>query len=233
MDEIIIEEMRRLFEQYNSGSMILDIIYNIVTFMMLIVSIFSFSVTWKVYHQSEVMHKENMDLTRKMHADSLTPYVVIKSAYNYVCFKTDKFPEMKIDKIKISDNICLNDVVEIKIDELKGKISIEVNLFNMSDIPAEIKLQYKCLDCVKVYNEYLVGKEEKVIKIEDDILTFNAKTLEETINSHLKVMYDLSYYGPGMSAIDTVSGEIKLHYNSKGNTNNSIVKQLSRDRKYD
>lgn len=233
MDELIIEEIQRLFEQYNSGSMILDIFYNVVTFMMLIVSTFSFRVTWKVYHQSEAMHKENMDLTRKMHADSLTPYIVIKSVCNYVCFKTDRFPEMKIEKIIISDNICLNDVAEVDIDELKGKTYIEISLFNMSDIPAEVKFQYKCLDCEKVYNVYLVGKEEKVIKIEEDILVFNAKTLEEAFNDNVNVMFDLSYNGPGMSAIDTVSGQIKLNYNAKGNAINSIVRQLSRNRKYD
>lgn len=233
MSDVTIEEIRKLFEYYNSGTTILDIIYNIVTFMMLIVSIFSFRVAWKVYCQSEVMHKENMDLTRKMHADSLTPYVVIKSACNYIFFVTDRFPELKIDKIEISNGIYINDAVKVDIDELQGKIYVEIVMFNMSDVPAEVTFKCKCLECERIYNEYLVGKEEKVIKIENDDLSLNKQTIDKAIKNCINIIYDLSYNGPGMSAHDFVSGQMKLHYNSKGKTISSIVGQLKRERKYD
>ncbi len=233
MTEVTIEEIQKLFEYYNTGSTTLDIFYNIVTFMMLIVSVFSFRVAWKVYRQSGIMHKENMELTRKMHADSLTPYVVIKSVRNCITFVTDRFPEMKIEKIEISDSISLNDVAEVNVSELKGKIYIEVNIFNMSDMPAEVKIKYSCLGYEKEYNEYLVGKEEKVIKIENDILEFRKEKLNEVINSCIDVLCDVSYKGPGMSAIDTLSGQMKLFYRSKGDAINSVMKQLERKRKYE
>lgn len=232
-NSILIEEIRELFEYYNNGNMILDIIYNIVTTMMLIVSMVNMFIAWKVYHQSEIMHKENMNFNKKMHADSLTPYIVIKTSRDYVLFKSDRFTEMKIENVDVSDKLYLNNIAEIDINELKAEIYAEFVLFNMSDLPAELELEFECLGSNRIVKERLVGKEEKIIKFETCITPLDKDNIIDIINNCKKLMFTFKYTGPGMSARDSIFGQIELFYDSKGNINEAFIEQLKRERNYD
>lgn len=232
MENSIIQQMEELFKYYNCGSTILDIVYNIVTILMLIVSTVSLIVSCRVYRQSGIMHKENISLSKKMHADSLTPFLVIKEAHNCIHLSTDRFPYMAIEQLEIQEQICLNNQVEVNISEIKGKIQVRIIIYNISEIPAEIKLKCSYLGVDKNICEYLTGKEKKTISFEGEILSLEKEVLNEIINNDTYMNYNLSYNGPGMSAADTVSGKMRLYYSSAGNIVNSIIEQSERKREY-
>lgn len=231
MENIMIQEIEELFKYY-CGNSILDIVYNIVTMLMLIVSTISLIVSCKVYRQSESMHKENMGLSKKMHADSLTPFLVIKGACNCICLSADRFPYMEIEQLDIRKQVCLNNQVEVNINEIKGKIHIRMIIYNISEIPAEMELKCSYLGIDKNICEYLTGKEEKTINFEDEILSLEENVLNKIINNDTYMNYNLSYNGPGMSATDIVFGKIRLYYSSAGNIVNSNIEQTERKREY-
>lgn len=230
--DTIIQEIEQLFQYYNCGSSILDIIYNVVTLLMLIVSAFSLFVACRVYRQSGIIHKENMDLTRKMHADSLTPFLVIKSVCGYICLRANRYPYMEIVQMDMGEKVYLNSKTEIDISEIIGKVQIEVVIYNISEIPAVAQLKCEYLGIEKIICEYLAGKEEKVIRFEEEILSLEKNVLNEVIHNCVYMNYNLNYNGPGMSAEDTVLGKIKLHYSSTESAVNLIIEQTAKKREY-
>lgn len=224
------EQLRIILEEYTTAS-IWDIVYYITTFLMFCVSVISLNVTWKVFKQSKQIHNETMSLSQKTHEDSLTPYVVVEEIKNKLTFQVIGYPEIHVDEIAINENVLLNNRREVSVNNIIGKILIEIFIFNMTEVPAEVEISLKVLNYELQRKEYLMGKGKKNVKFEEEIV-FNKTSLRESFYNKTVVQFMMSYKGPGMSAMDTLEGDMVLNYSSMDNLVQSKLKSVKMERVY-
>lgn len=232
MNEKCIEPIKNLLVYCNCKNTGWDYVNNITTLIALIISIFSLIVSWKVYIQTGKLHKENLNLTKKIHEDSLTPYISIKKIKNCISFYTQRFPEMFIETVNVNDYVVLNERKQIELNELEIKIYVEFLLVNMSSQPSEIMLKYNYLGYDDLLRDSLNGLEEKIVKIERTHSLLNEGIIKKVTQDNARMTFELSYVGPGLSARDTIVGELQLNYDAKKIANDSELIITQRNREY-
>ena len=228
---IEIQEIEKFIEKYNETS-VWDVVYNISTVLMLLVSTISLIISIKVYTQTARMHNQSILLTKKIHADSLTPYIVIQKINSAATLVIDGYPELKVDKIDVGYSVIINDKVTVQTNQMRAKICTEFDLYNMLDIPAEITLNTYIQNIKQNEILYLVGKEKKTLRINYE-MNADLKFMLELKKGKGTSRFNIEYKGPGMSAKDIINGTFELSYSPDLNLRFSRVKIENRNRVYE
>lgn len=190
----------------------------VVSILLLLVTTGYLIATVKLLRHSIKSHKTGVELTRKLHADSLTPYIRPCAICGCVFLKSKKYPLLQIvydtDMLSLSEHNVMVKVSENTycVDDLQIIIMLSIYLTNHSKNPANIhaSIQYQQMGVSK--SAVISGISSWNSNWELCFPLNDYQSLENLLTNGICIKGVVIASGPGLSAVDTSEIQIKLQY---------------------
>lgn len=178
---------------------------NFILAATLLVAAVSMSVSWK-----------QMRLVRKLHSDSLTPYMDIETIRSSILIQVAGYPYIEITSLEYENDVVINGSILSAMKDISVNVEIAMEIRNLASYPADAIIETSFFDHKHSSRRNVRGGEKISHLFTQNLKNISFNDLVLLYTGRAKFFVALSYTGPGISAKDFLEEEIFIPSPSKG-----------------